>query len=323
MTGRRRTDARWPGRASDEVVLQELEPLVGRLLDRHLATAREWWPHTFVPWSDATDFDGPLGGAPWQANQSILPAAVQDALLVNLLTEDNLPSYHFEIAVRFGLDGAWGTWVHRWTAEEARHSEVLRAFVHARRVLDPVSLEKLRMQQVSTGYSSGLPGVLHGLAYVIVQELATREAHRNTGRACDDPVAGRLMARIAADENLHMIFYRDLFAEALALDADSAICALADVVRGFRMPGATIPGFGIRALRIATAGIYSLDVHREHVLEPLLRALGVLELGGLGPSGAQGQQDIGDHLTQLERQAARARQICQRLAGAGAPTFGV
>ena len=294
--------------------------MVGRLLDRHLATAREWWPHTFVPWGDASDFDGPLGGTAWQADQSVLPAAVQDALLVNLLTEDNLPSYHFEIAVRFGLDGAWGSWVHRWTAEEARHSEVLRAFIHARRVLDPVHLEKLRIRQVSAGYSSGLPGVVHGLAYVMVQELATREAHRNSGRACNDPVAGRLMARIAADENLHMIFYRDLFAEALALDADSAICALADVVRSFRMPGASIPEFGTRALRIAAAGIYSLDIHREQVLEPLLRALGVLELGGLGPRGARGQQEIGDHLVQLERQAARARLICQRMGGAGEHT---
>ena len=42
-------------------------------------------------------------------------------MFVNLLTEDNLPSYHREIATRFGRDGAWGTWVGRWTAEENRH----------------------------------------------------------------------------------------------------------------------------------------------------------------------------------------------------------
>lgn len=42
--------------------------------------------------------------------------------MVNLLTEDNLPSYHREIATRFGRDGAWGTWVGQWTAEEGRHS---------------------------------------------------------------------------------------------------------------------------------------------------------------------------------------------------------
>ena len=43
-------------------------------------------------------------------------------MIVNLLTEDNLPSYHREIAPRFGRDGAWGQWVGQWTAEEGRHS---------------------------------------------------------------------------------------------------------------------------------------------------------------------------------------------------------
>ena len=50
------------------------------------------------------------------------PPIAQIAFEVNLLTEDNLPSYHREIADAFGRDGAWGTWVHRWTAEEGRHA---------------------------------------------------------------------------------------------------------------------------------------------------------------------------------------------------------
>ena len=29
-------------------------------------------------------------------------------MITNLLTEDNLPSYHREIAGHFGLDDAWG-----------------------------------------------------------------------------------------------------------------------------------------------------------------------------------------------------------------------
>ena len=48
-------------------------------------------------------------------------------MITNLLTEDNLPSYHREIAENFSQDGAWGTWVGRWTAEENRHG-----IVHAR-----------------------------------------------------------------------------------------------------------------------------------------------------------------------------------------------
>ncbi|WP_329201729.1 MULTISPECIES: acyl-ACP desaturase [unclassified Streptomyces] len=112
---------------TDAITLTELQPTVARLLDRHLAASREWMPHMYVPCSSASDYDGPLDGLPWRAEQSTLPEPVGDALIVNLLTEDNLPSYHFELATRVGRDGAWGTWLHRWTAEEGRHGDALRA----------------------------------------------------------------------------------------------------------------------------------------------------------------------------------------------------
>ena len=51
--------------------------------------------------------------------------------------EDNLPSYHREIAEMFGRDGAWGTWVHRWTAEEGRHAYVMRDYLLVTRGVDP------------------------------------------------------------------------------------------------------------------------------------------------------------------------------------------
>ena len=46
--------------------------------------------------------------------------------------------------------------------------------------------------------------------YVTFQELATRVSHRNTGKACNETVADQLLQRVSADENLHMIFYRDV-----------------------------------------------------------------------------------------------------------------
>ncbi|MEV7027874.1 acyl-ACP desaturase [Kitasatospora sp. NPDC093558] len=293
-------------------LLTELEPTVARLLDRHLAAAPVWFPHAYIPWSHATDFDGPLDGTPWRAEQSGLPQAVADALTINLLTEDNLPSYHFEIATQFGRDGAWGAWVHRWTAEEDRHAQALRGYLHARRCVDPIALEHQRMRHVSTGYTSNHASLLHGLAYVTVQELATREAHRNTGLACTDPVARQLTTRIAADENLHMIFYRDLYTTAMELDPDGAVCALADAICAFDMPGTTIPGFRQRALRIAASGIYNLDVHHRHVLRPLLRALGVLTRPSLGSAGEQARDRIGRHLDELQRRAERSSRLFER-----------
>ncbi len=39
-------------------LLMELEPVVATELDRHLSTAKEWFPHDYVPWSEGRDFDG-------------------------------------------------------------------------------------------------------------------------------------------------------------------------------------------------------------------------------------------------------------------------
>jgi acyl-[acyl-carrier-protein] desaturase len=72
--------------------------------------------------------------------------------VVNLLTEDNLPGYHREISTIFGRDGAWGTWVDRWTAEENRHGIVIRDHLTVTRAVGPVALERSRMSHMQGGY---------------------------------------------------------------------------------------------------------------------------------------------------------------------------
>jgi hypothetical protein len=57
-----------------------------------------------------------MDGEAWSPEHSTVSPAAREALVVNLLTEDNLPGYHREISTIFGRDGAWGTWVDRWTA---------------------------------------------------------------------------------------------------------------------------------------------------------------------------------------------------------------
>ncbi len=139
---------------SQTALLTELEPVVEKNLDRHLSLAKEWFPHEYVPWSEGRTFDGPLGGEAWSPEDSTLPEVARTALIVNLLTEDNLPSYHHEIATLFGRDGAWGTWVHRWTAEEGRHGTAIRDYLTVTRAVDPVALERARMVHMSAGYQN-------------------------------------------------------------------------------------------------------------------------------------------------------------------------
>nr|WP_296072018.1 acyl-ACP desaturase [uncultured Actinoplanes sp.] len=287
-------------------LLIELEPVVATNLDRHLSLAKEWFPHEYVPWSEGRTFDGILGGEPWRPDDSPLPDVARTALIVNLLTEDNLPSYHHEIATLFGRDGAWGTWVHRWTAEEGRHGIALRDYLTVSRAVDPMALERARMTHMEAGYTNVHEDeILHSIAYVAFQELATRISHRNTGKATGDPVAEQLLARVAADENLHMVFYRNLLAAAFDLDPDAAMRAVADVTAAFQMPGVGIDGFQRKALSIALAGIYDLRQHRDEVLQPVLRQWNVFGRTDLSAEGEKAREELAGHMDELETQAAR------------------
>jgi acyl-[acyl-carrier-protein] desaturase len=287
-------------------MLLELEQVVEENLDRHLEVAKEWFPHEYVPWSDGRNFDGLLGGDAWSPDDKPISDVARSALVVNLLTEDNLPSYHHEIALLFGREGAWGNWVHRWTAEEGRHGIAIRDYLLTSRAVDPVELERLRMDHMSTGYENQHPeNMLASLAYVSFQELATRVSHRNTGRITGDPIADQLLARVATDENLHMVFYRNLLGAALELSPNQTMVAINDVVQTFQMPGADIAGFQRKAVEMAIAGVYDIRQHRDDVVMPVLRFWKVFELEGLDAEGEKARSELANFVEELEKQALR------------------
>ncbi|WP_410603869.1 acyl-ACP desaturase [Amycolatopsis sp. lyj-90] len=285
-------------------LMLELEGTVEENLNRHLGVAKEWMPHEYVPWSEGKNF-AELGGEPWDPEQSRVSPIARTSLEVNLLTEDNLPSYHREIERAFGRDGAWGTWVHRWTAEEGRHGICIRDYLLVTRAVDPVELERARMQTMQAGYDSGDKALLNVFAYVSFQELATRLSHRNTGKYTQDPLCEKLLARVAMDENLHMIFYRNLVQASLQLSPDAMMRAITDEVVQFQMPGAVIPSFVRKAALIAKAGIYDLRIHHDEVIWPLLRQWKVFELEGLGEVGEKARDELDQFLKGLDTQASR------------------
>src|SRR6185436_2988485 len=155
---------------TDIELLRELEPTVGANLDRHLGVARDWLPYEWVPWSRGRDFSGEDGVA-WAPEQSQISAAARAAFEINLLTEDNLPSYHHELVLRLGHDGAWRAWVHRWTAEEARHAMSIRDYLLLSRAVDPAALERDRMATMQAGWTADGKDVLRSLVYVTFQGL--------------------------------------------------------------------------------------------------------------------------------------------------------
>ncbi len=288
-------------------LLAQLEPVAAELLDKHLSTAKEWFPHELVPWSRGRDFHP---DQEWDPAEVDLDPAVRSSLFVNLLTEDNLPYYFRTIETTFGADSAWGTWVRRWTAEEGRHSIVLRDYLTVTRMIDPVALERARMLQVSGGQVPNPDYATDGIVYVTLQELATRIAHHNTGKLLDDRAGYEIMKRVAADENRHHLFYRDLGAAALAIDPSTMMISIERQVREFEMPGTGIVDFEAHAHAIARAGIYDFSVHHDSVLVPvLLHQWKVDSLEGLTPEAEAAREKL---LTRMARIARAGRRFAAR-----------
>ncbi len=286
--------------SSDAALTEHLTARLETAFESHLARAQQWYPHEYVPWEQAQDF----ASLPFEETQSRLAPAVRAAVQLNLLTEDNLPGYHGEIARVVGRTDVWKSWLDRWTAEEGRHAIALRDYLTVTRAVNPTVLEDERMLTVSGGFSAGDKDGLHVIAYVSMQELATRVAHRGPGKLSNDPGLDKLLARISTDENLHMVLYRDLFAAALELDPTAAMTALTDEIVNFQMPGTGIPGFIRRAAVVARAGIYDLATHRDQVLQPLLRFWEIFERD-LPPEAEVVREQLVLVLAEIDRRVAR------------------
>ena len=181
---------------------------------------------------------------------------------------------------------------------------MLRDYLLVTRNIDPVALERGRMATVQQGWMPD-KSALGLMAYAAFQELATRISHRNTGRHSDDPVADKIMVRVAADENLHMMFYRDIVAAALHVDPSATVQAVTEEVIGFDMPGVGIAGFTRKALQMARAGIYDLRIHHDEILWPLLRHWDLFDLPGLRPEAEQARERLAAHLAKTDRLASR------------------
>jgi acyl-[acyl-carrier-protein] desaturase len=292
-----------------DALLAELEPVTARLLERHMSQSKEWFPHQLVPYTLGRDFEPDYE---WSPADTHLSDEVRSSLYINLLTEDNLPYYFRTIERMFGRDSAWGEWSRRWTAEEGRHSIVIRDYLTVTRALDPVALERARMAQVSCGQVPEPGSPQDGLVYVALQELATRISHHNTGKVVDDAVGYEIMKRVASDENRHHLFYRDLSSAALEIDPSGMVLAIERQVREFEMPGTGIVDFEAHARAIARAGIYDFKIHHDQILLPVVvRHWGIEQLTGLDDESERARDAL---LTRIRRIGKAGDRLARRRA---------
>jgi acyl-[acyl-carrier-protein] desaturase len=308
--------SRGEGTVNEIDLLHELAPEAERLLERHLAASKEWFPHELVPWDEVIKHDP---RDTYDPEYRPIPDPVKRALFVNLLTEDNLPYYTTDITRLFGIDHAWGAWNRRWTAEEGRHSIVIRDFLTVTGALDPKVMERGRMQHAEHGFQQPIGGAADGFVYVALQELATRISHWNTGKLMEDKAGNDVMKRVAADENMHYLFYKDVAVAALAIDPSAMVLAMERQVKHFAMPGAGIDDFANHAKAIAEAGIYNLSIHHDQILAPvILRHWRLESLEGLSPEAEEARERLVKRMARIDKVAkSQEARRQQRLADGG------
>ncbi|MGY1867359.1 MULTISPECIES: acyl-ACP desaturase [Nocardia] len=275
---------------TDRELLESLAVDVELLLRKHVDVADGWQPHDFVPWDDGRNFAF-LGGTDWSPEQSELSDTAKLALSVSVLIADNLPSYHREIG-KYLRTGAWWRWVGRWTAEENRHEIMIRNYLMVTRAVDPVQLERLRMEHMTKGFRRPAMHLLDVLANCAFEEVASAVRHRNIAALGENPLVTAMAERIAQDDELQSVFFADLVAAALDLAPDQTVRAIADRVAGFEVPTVTLPDGRSSDAALAEAGVYDRSKEDELVFAPLLRRWNIFTRTDFGPDGVLAREEL-------------------------------
>ena len=119
-----------------------------------------------------------------------------------------------------------------------------------------------------------------------------------------------VISRVAADENFHFLFYRDLTSAALEIAPSLVLPAIERQVREFEMPGTGIPGFKHHAALIADAGLYNLSQHHSQILEPVVLKWWKIEsLQGLTTEAEIARDKV---MRQIQRIGKVARRLADR-----------
>lgn len=269
--------------------LKSLEPLVEKLMARHLEDRKLWMPSDFLNASEQLSDEDARNLAELPDRVRGIPDAVRVSLALNLLTEEGLPHFHRLIASYLGNSEVWSRWNYLWTAEEDRHGCALHDYVRDARLFDMRAFEQLQYQYIAAGFDpewNDDPYQL--LAYTSLQERATQSAHANTGKlaAKHEPIIQRLLGNIAADESRHFRFYRDAFRGLLEIDSTRAMQSALKVMPRLAMPGHTIGGYIEMAEVVRRADIYGPRDYRKVVSE-CLDAWGIADLT---PDDAAGRE---------------------------------
>lgn len=294
---------------TDLQLLHELEPVVEQNINRHMRMRKDWNPHDYIPWSDGKNFYA-LGGQDWDPDQSKLSEVAQVSMLQNLLTEDNLPSYHREIAMNFSMDGPWGGyWVNRWTAEENRHGIALRDYLVVTRAIDRWSSKScassrsrvasarpgtppgrdVRREPLRLGHLRHVPGIGHPRVAPQHRQGVQRDGGRPTAATCfgrREPAHDLLPRRQRGGSGLRP-----------PQSGDEVAAPGAAQLQDARIHGARVSPQGVV---IAVGGVYDPRIHLDDVVMPVLKKWRIFEREDFTGEAAEMRDDLGKLVEELE-----------------------
>lgn len=243
----------------------ELDPIVGKEYDRHCETHVEWFGHDYVPWDEGRNF-AMLDGVDWEPSQQTLPQHIVDAVEIMLIDKDNLAGYHRELVEHFILEGAWGNWIGRWTAEEHLHAITLRNYLMVTRNCDANANEDVRIDHVmNTGYRAGHFSQIETVVYMAFYEALRLSYSRNLAEQTEEPILKALMEKVAYDAERHELAWSNIVEHLLANHPDETIAAIGARAAELQVLGWDIKKYETKRANVAAAGISNDETLRKVV----------------------------------------------------------
>ena len=278
----------------DDLIIA-LEKALPEIAEDHNAVATPWNPHDWVPWDDGRNFAF-LGGNDYDPSQQTLSDEARAASLALLLTKDNLPSFHRLLAQYFPAFSEWRQLVGVWTAEDNRHSVVLRDYLVVRRAIDPVDSEERRREHVTKGYRQNPAqaqelGPLDVLALMAVHENQCVHFIKRMSQAVTDDVYLKILNMVSTDDELQATVFANFLNAGLVADQEATVIAVDKALaRAEHEPiGGDIDGFEPEFALIAD---YQTDATRAAIAKSLSDALKLESVQGLSEDAEAARQRI-------------------------------
>ena len=232
---------------SNEDLINALEKALPEIAEEHAEGAIAWTPSDLVPWDLGRNFAF-LGGEDYVPEDSTLSDTAAAGLLALLLTKDNLPSFHRVLAMHFPAFSDWRQLVGVWTAEDNRHSIVLRDYLVVTRAVDPAEAETRRRIHIVAGWRQS-PEEIEDLGPMDV--LALLAVHENQSvvfadkllAKTEDDVLKQILGKIRTDDAVQAATFQAFLMAGMVADQEATIVAVDKALADMAPLGSDIADF--------------------------------------------------------------------------------